>query len=101
MPLSRASRFRITAPTPPESWRRSRRASRRDCLVAEVAEVAEVAGAAHFPAGAAAAPGRKFEKSEQRGVTMADMHVGFEETSKYPLFEALHKRRSRRISLGI
>src|SRR5262249_3548821 len=32
---------------------------------------------------------------------MADMHVGFEEMGKYPLFEALHKRRSRRISLGI
>jgi hypothetical protein len=32
---------------------------------------------------------------------MAGMHVGFEEMSKYPLFEALHKRRSRRISLGI
>ena len=32
---------------------------------------------------------------------MADMHVGFDEMSKYPLFEALHKRRSRRISLGI
>jgi hypothetical protein len=32
---------------------------------------------------------------------MTDMHVGFNEMSKYPLFEALHKRRSRRISLGI
>jgi hypothetical protein len=32
---------------------------------------------------------------------MADRHVGFDEMSKYPLFEALHKRRSRRISLGI
>ncbi|HME41169.1 MAG TPA: hypothetical protein VKG63_19595 [Steroidobacteraceae bacterium] len=32
---------------------------------------------------------------------MSDMHVGFDEMSKYPLFEALHKRRSRRISLGI
>ena len=32
---------------------------------------------------------------------MADMHGGFDEMSKYPLFEALHKRRSRRISLGI
>jgi hypothetical protein len=32
---------------------------------------------------------------------MADVHVGFEEMSRYPLFEALHKRRSRRISLGI
>src|SRR5208282_2573986 len=36
-----------------------------------------------------------------KGVVMADMHVGFDEMSKYPLFEALHKRRSRRISLGI
>jgi hypothetical protein len=32
---------------------------------------------------------------------MADMHVGFDEMSKYPLYEALHKRRSRRISLGV
>ena len=32
---------------------------------------------------------------------MTDMHAGFEAMSKYPLFEALHKRRSRRISLGI
>jgi hypothetical protein len=32
---------------------------------------------------------------------MADRHVGFDEMSKYPLFEALHNRRSRRISLGI
>ncbi len=32
---------------------------------------------------------------------MSDNHVGFDEMSKYPLFEALHKRRSRRISLGI
>jgi hypothetical protein len=32
---------------------------------------------------------------------MAGVHVGFEEMSKYPLFEALFKRRSRRISLGI
>lgn len=32
---------------------------------------------------------------------MADDHAGFEAMSKYPLFEALHKRRSRRISLGI
>ena len=32
---------------------------------------------------------------------MPDGHVGFDEMSKYPLFEALHKRRSRRISLGL
>jgi hypothetical protein len=32
---------------------------------------------------------------------MSDNHVGFDEMSKYPLFEALHKRRSRRISLGL
>ena len=32
---------------------------------------------------------------------MSDAHVGFDEMSKYPLFEALHKRRSRRISLGL
>lgn len=32
---------------------------------------------------------------------MAGVHVGFDEMSKYPLFEALFKRRSRRISLGI
>jgi hypothetical protein len=32
---------------------------------------------------------------------MADDHAGFEAMSKYPLFEALHKRRSRRISLGM
>ena len=32
---------------------------------------------------------------------MTGMHIGFDEMSKYPLFEALHKRRSRRISLGI
>jgi hypothetical protein len=32
---------------------------------------------------------------------MPDGHVGFDEMSKYPLFEALQKRRSRRISLGL
>ena len=32
---------------------------------------------------------------------MSDDCAGFEAMSKYPLFEALHKRRSRRISLGI
>src|SRR5215472_12285784 len=32
---------------------------------------------------------------------MSDSHVGFDEMSRYPLFEALFKRRSRRISLGI
>lgn len=32
---------------------------------------------------------------------MPDIHVGFDEMIKYPLFEALHKRRSRRISLGV
>src|SRR5580700_11100645 len=32
---------------------------------------------------------------------MAGTHVGFEEMSKYPFFEALFKRRSRRISLGL
>jgi hypothetical protein len=32
---------------------------------------------------------------------MPDGHVGFDEMSRYPLFEALHKRRSRRISLGL
>ena len=32
---------------------------------------------------------------------MSDSHVGFDEMTKYPLFEALHKRRSRRISLGL
>ena len=32
---------------------------------------------------------------------MSDSHIGFDEMTKYPLFEALHKRRSRRISLGI
>ena len=32
---------------------------------------------------------------------MSDRCIGFDEMSKYPLFEALHKRRSRRISLGI
>jgi hypothetical protein len=32
---------------------------------------------------------------------MSDSHVGFDEMSKYPLFEALHKRRSRRISVGL
>jgi hypothetical protein len=36
-----------------------------------------------------------------KGAVMADIHVGFDEMMKYPLFEALHKRRSRRISLGI
>ena len=32
---------------------------------------------------------------------MSDNHVGFDEMSKYPLFAALHNRRSRRISVGI
>jgi hypothetical protein len=32
---------------------------------------------------------------------MPGIHVGFDEMSKYPLFEALFKRRSRRISLGL
>src|SRR6516164_5201772 len=32
---------------------------------------------------------------------MSGSHVGFDEMTKYPLFEALHKRRSRRISLGL
>ena len=32
---------------------------------------------------------------------MSDEHVGFEEMSKYPLFEALQNRRSRRISFGV
>jgi hypothetical protein len=32
---------------------------------------------------------------------MSDSPVGFDEMSRYPLFEALFKRRSRRISLGI
>lgn len=32
---------------------------------------------------------------------MSDGHAGFEEMAKYPLFEALFKRRSRRISVGI
>jgi len=32
---------------------------------------------------------------------MPGIPVGFEEMSKYPLFEALFKRRSRRISLGV
>src|SRR2546427_11765686 len=32
---------------------------------------------------------------------MSDVHVGFEEMRKYPFFEALFKRRSRRISLGV
>lgn len=32
---------------------------------------------------------------------MPALHDGFDEMSKYPLFEALFKRRSRRISLGI
>jgi hypothetical protein len=36
-----------------------------------------------------------------KGAVMADIHVGLDEMMKYPLFEALHKRRSRRISLGI
>src|SRR3981081_2607630 len=31
---------------------------------------------------------------------MSDTHLGFEEMAKYPLFEALFKRRSRRICLG-
>src|SRR5258706_5237858 len=31
---------------------------------------------------------------------MSAAHVGFEEMAKYPLFEALFKRRSRRICLG-
>jgi hypothetical protein len=32
---------------------------------------------------------------------MPRTHVGFEEMSKYPFFEALFKRRSRRISMGL
>src|SRR5215472_12078033 len=32
---------------------------------------------------------------------MSGSHVGFDEMAKYPLFDALHKRRSRRISLGL
>ena len=32
---------------------------------------------------------------------MSDVPVGFDEMRKYPLFEALFKRRSRRISIGI
>jgi hypothetical protein len=32
---------------------------------------------------------------------MSDVSVGFDEMCKYPLFEALFKRRSRRISIGI
>jgi hypothetical protein len=32
---------------------------------------------------------------------MSEDHAGFDEMSKYPLFEALHKRRSRRIGLGL
>src|SRR5262249_16758463 len=39
--------------------------------------------------------------AEAKGTGMTDIHVGFDEMIKYPLFEALHKRRSRRISLGI
>jgi hypothetical protein len=36
-----------------------------------------------------------------KGIVMSGTHFGFDEMSKYPLFEALHKRRSRRISLGL
>src|ERR1700681_1530243 len=32
---------------------------------------------------------------------MSEDRAGFDEMSKYPLFEALHKRRSRRISVGL
>ena len=32
---------------------------------------------------------------------MSEVPSGFDEMAKYPLFEALFKRRSRRISLGI
>ena len=32
---------------------------------------------------------------------MSDDNAGFDAMSKYPLFEALHKRRSRRIGLGL
>src|SRR5271156_7184859 len=32
---------------------------------------------------------------------MSEDHAGFDAMSKYPLFEALHKRRSRRISVGL
>jgi len=32
---------------------------------------------------------------------MPGLHVGFDEMSRYPLFEAMFKRRSRRISLGV
>ena len=32
---------------------------------------------------------------------MSEDHAGFDAMSKYPLFEALHKRRSRRIGLGL
>src|SRR6202043_2624936 len=34
-------------------------------------------------------------------VAMSEDRAGFDEMSKYPLFEALHKRRSRRISVGL
>src|SRR5262249_27913450 len=40
-------------------------------------------------------------RSNQGGVAMSDGHVGFDEMRKYPLFEALFKRRSRRIGLGV
>src|ERR1700733_11372113 len=32
---------------------------------------------------------------------MSEDHAGFDAMSKYPLFEALHKRRSRRIGVGL
>ena len=32
---------------------------------------------------------------------MSDIPAGFDAMSKYPLFEALFKRRSRRISIGL
>src|SRR5713101_625760 len=38
---------------------------------------------------------------QSTGVVMSNDHVGFDEMRKYPLFETLFKRRSRRISLGI
>jgi hypothetical protein len=35
------------------------------------------------------------------GLAMSDVPDGFDEMGKYPLFEALFKRRSRRISMGV
>src|SRR5580658_3665642 len=72
MPPSRASRFPTTVRTPLDCWQRSNRAWRKS-----------------------------WQAAKAEGEVMADRHVGFDEMSKYPLFEALHNRRSRRISLGI